>query len=446
MKISISGVRGVFGDDDLSLNEIVKFSRSFARSSIEPTEECVIGRDTRPSSLAISKIVAATLMQEGIELYDLNVAPTPLIFRESRKYRAGCIVTASHNPLEWNGLKFILEGRGIFEEELQAILGNLDPGLRKLDYDYGKSFPAVSSYVDEVAEVANTSKSSTQSIRAGLDPGGGAGCGYINRLFKALGHKFQSINDIYGTSSRGTDPTTDDLKDLAALVINNQLDFGFAFDQDGDRLVVVDKYGKKLSPDTTLLLCVASTLKIGMKKFVTSIDTSISIEKFAKLHGPASVKFDFSKVGESNVVNTMLKTDADAGGEGSSAGFIMPKFNLCRDGFLASAIIASLDEKTIDECIKFSAQYSQVRTKISLPSHLHGKLIEKLSNILERESSRILTIDGVKAIVDDDSWILVRGSNTEHAVRISVESKGSMAQTLFEKVVSQVKTVYEAFK
>ena len=82
MKISISGVRGVFGDDDLSLNEIVKYSRSFARSSIKPTEKCVIGRDTRPSSLAVSKIVAATLMQEGVEVYDLNVAPTPMVFRE----------------------------------------------------------------------------------------------------------------------------------------------------------------------------------------------------------------------------------------------------------------------------------------------------------------------------------------------------------------------------
>ena len=87
-------------------------------------------------------------------------------------------------------------------------------------------------------------------------------------------------------SSRGTDPTVDDLKDLAGLVVNNELDFGFALDQDGDRLVVVDKYGKKLSPDTTLLLCVASALNLGMKKFVTSIDTSVSIEKFAKLLWP----------------------------------------------------------------------------------------------------------------------------------------------------------------
>ena len=205
MKISISGIRGIYGDDDLSLPEIVKFSRSFAQSLVDSTEKCVIGRDTRPSSMAIAKIVTATLMQEGVEVYDLNIAPTPMIFRESRKYQAGCVVTASHNPLDWNGLKFILEGRGIFEDELQTIIRNMVPASRKQNYGYGESFQIVSNYVDEVANVARTSKSSTQSVRAGLDPGGGAACGYINRLFKKLGHKFQSINDIYGMSSRGTE-------------------------------------------------------------------------------------------------------------------------------------------------------------------------------------------------------------------------------------------------
>ena len=103
-----------------------------------------------------------------------------------------------------------------------------------------------------------------------------------------------------------------------------------------------------------------------MKKFVTSIDTSVAIEKFAKAYGSASVKFDYSKVGESNVVNKMLKVDADAGGEGSSAGFIMPKFNMCRDGFLASAIISSLDTKMIEECIQFASQYLTNKNKNSL--------------------------------------------------------------------------------
>jgi phosphomannomutase len=449
VKVSISGIRGVYTDDDLSLYEVAKFSRLFARSLAKPEQKCVLGRDTRPSSMAIAKIAAASLMQEGVEVYDLNVAPTPMVFHESRKYRAGCIVTASHNPLEWNGLKFILEGRGIFENELHIMLNGMPSIEKKLTRVYGKSFQTVSNYINEIVQLLKQSQNSTHSnnhVKVGLDPGGGAACGYINKLFKNLGYKFHSINDVYGMSSRGTDPTVDDLNDLIHLVVANELNFGFALDLDGDRLVVVDEHGKKLAPDTTLLLCMASALSLGMKKFVTSIDTSVTIEKFAKSHGSASVKFDFSKVGESNVVSKMLKEDADAGGEGSSAGFILPKFNMCRDGFLASAIISSLNTKTIDECMKLSGQYSQIRTKMPLPSHMHGEVIEKLSDILKRESSNIITIDGIKAIIDDDSWVLVRASNTEHAIRVSVESKVSLVRTLYNRIINKVQSVYETVK
>jgi phosphomannomutase len=446
VKISISGIRGVFSNSDLSLYEIVKFSRLFAQSLVSKGDRCILGRDTRPSSTAIAKIVTASLMQEGVDVYDLSVAPTPMVFRESRRYEGGCIVTASHNPLEWNGLKFVLKGRGIFENELQDMLNCSPVKEKEITSNYGKPFQAISNYVNEVVELTKASGDSTKHIKVGLDPGGGSTCGFVNKLFKSLGYKFYGINDTYGMSSRGTDPTIDSLSDLASLVVANGLDFGFAFDIDGDRLVVVDKNGKKLTPDTTLLLCVASSLNLGMKKFVTSIDTSISIEKFARRYGSASVKFDISKVGESNVVSKMLGVEADAGGEGSSAGFIMPKFNMCRDGFLACAIISSLDTKMIDECIEFARQYAQIRTKIALPSDQHRKIIEKLIDIFKRDSSEILTIDGVKAILDDDSWALVRPSNTEHAIRVSVESRAYAVQGLHDEIVNKVRTVYDTYK
>ena len=446
MKVSISGIRGVFGSHDLTLYEIVKVSRLFAQSLVGQGDRCILGRDTRPSSTAISKIVTASLMQEGVDVYDLNVAPTPMVFRESRRYEGGCIVTASHNPLEWNGLKFVLKGRGIFENELQDMLNCSPVKETEITSNYGKPFQAISNYVNEVVDLTKASGDSTKRIKVGLDPGGGSTCGFVNKLFKNLGYRFYSINDTYGMSSRGTDPTIDSLSDLASLVVANGLDFGFAFDIDGDRLVVVDKNGKKLSPDTTLLLCLASSLNLGMKKFVTSIDTSISIEKFARRYGSASVKFDYSKVGESNVVSKMLGVEADAGGEGSSAGFIMPKFNMCRDGFLACAIISSLDTKMIGECIEFARQYAQIRTKIALPSDQHRRIIEKLIDIFKRDSSEILTIDGVKAILDDDSWALVRPSNTEHAIRVSVESRAYEVQGLHEEIVNKVRTVYDAYK
>jgi phosphomannomutase len=447
MKISISGIRGIYGVD-LSLHEIIRFTRLFASLIKLEGRKCVLAQDTRPSSRVISQTVSASLMELDIDVYNFDVAPTPIVFREARKYGSGFVVTASHNPFEWNGLKFIIKGRGIFEDELHTMLKKTvlssessAAAATSATGKLGRSFDCVSEYVNEIVNFVEKS-TYNRTLKLGLDLGGGATCGYANDLFKKLGSKFYSINDVHGVTSRGPDPTADYLNELC-MVIANELDFGFAFDLDGDRLVVVNRMGQKLSSDATLLICIASAINLGMKKFVTSIDTSIAVEKFIKDHGG---RFDFSKVGEANVVSKMLEVDAEAGGEGSSAGFIMPKFNMCRDGFLASAIISSLDKKEIDEYLDFSSQYVQIRSKISADSSLHRKVIEKLTDSFTAESSAVLTIDGIKAIIDDDSWILVRPSNTEHAIRISIESKKVNIQSLYKKTREKVQFTYDQIK
>src|SRR5919197_5980207 len=277
VKISVSGVRGIYGRD-LTLHNISKFTRLFASSLIKPQDGCVLASDTRPSSRLISQFVAANLMEQEIHVYDLGMAPTPIVFRESRKYAAGLVITASHNPLQWNGLKFIINGRGIFEEELNFMLKNhLEPNPGK----FGRLFDIKSDYVHQVLDVAAKNQGK-KNARIGLDLGGGAACGYSNQLFEQLGYTFCSINDIPGVSSRNPDPTTDDLRELRTLVSANSLDFGFAFDLDGDRLVVINDIGQQLSADSTLLLCVANATNMGMKKFVSSIDTSVSVEKYIR--------------------------------------------------------------------------------------------------------------------------------------------------------------------
>ena len=182
---------------------------------------------------------------------------------------------------------------------------------------------------------------------------------------------------------------------------------------------------------------------MGMKRFVTSIDTSVSVEKLIRMHNGS---VEYSKVGEANVVKRMLELDADVGGEGSSAGFILPKFNMCRDGLLAAVTISSLDRTAIKECLGLASEYTQIRSKIPVNPATGLKLLDKLLEPFESESSEILTIDGVKAILDEDSWVLVRASNTEDAIRISVESKAIDAGTLFKKMVEKVKSVYEHVK
>lgn len=428
MKVSISGVRGIYGQD-LNLHEVSRFARQFA--GIIKSGRCVIARDTRPSGRIIAQAVASGLMSSGIDVYNLGVAPTPAAFREARKYGAGVIITASHNPLEWNGLKFIIDGRGLFEQELAAMLKSSDSHQGR----FGSEFDAVSSYVDEIADLTKGA-----AVSVGIDAGGGAACGYSEKLFKKLGHGYYSINGVAGVSSRGPDPTADELADLSALVTSNHLDYGFALDLDGDRLVTVSSGGEKLNPDATLLLCIARTIDMGMKRFVISIDTSIAIEKYIRDHRG---KVAYSKVGEANVVSRMLEESADAGGEGSSAGFIMPNFNMCRDGLLAAATISTLEKKKMQECLEFASQYAQIRSKIPADSSLHNAVIEKLPDIFRQESSSIMTEDGVKAIIDEDSWVLVRPSNTEHAIRVSVESKVGRAQALYKKASERVQAAYD---
>ena len=437
MKVSISGIRGIYGND-LNLHEVIKFSRLFASCLIRPRGKCVLARDTRHSGKIILQAVSASLMEQGIDVYDLDVAPTPMVFRETRIYGAGVVVTASHNPLEWNGLKFVVDGRGIYENELDLML----KGTTSTSDKYGKSYNIASEYLNEIVDlVVRTGTSS--GVTLGFDLGGGATCNYVEALFKKLGHKFHCVNDVPGISSRGPDPTIDPLNELRTLVHENELDFGFAFDLDGDRLVVVNNRGEKLNPDSTLLLCIASALKMGMKKFVTSIDTSVSVEKLIKSHHGRS---ECSKVGEANVVKRMLELDADAGGEGSSAGFILPRFNMCRDGLLAAATVSSLERSTINECLGLASEYIQIRSKICVNSTTHLKLLDKLHDQFGSEASEILTIDGVKAIFDEDSWVLVRPSNTEDAIRISVESKANNAQSLYTKTMEKINLIYERVK
>jgi phosphomannomutase len=121
----------------------------------------------------------------------------------------------------------------------------------------------------------------------------------------------------------------------------------------------------------------------------------------------------------------------------------MPRINMCRDGLLAAATISTLDKETIDECRKFTSPFVQIRSKIVADSLLHKEVIEKLSEMFKRESSSIMTEDGIKAIIDEDSWVLIRPSNTEHAIRVSVESKAEKVQMLYKKASEKVQAVYD---
>jgi len=430
VKITISGIRGIFGDD-LESKDIMRYCNNF--TTLVKSKKCVVGCDTRPSSNIIVNDVIASLMQCGIDVYNLGMVPTPVVFREARKYGAGVMITSSHNPIEWNGLKFIIDGRGLNEDELSVIKNNQTTNKSLI----GNEKFIESEYVTDVVNLVGLVKENPVTV---VDIGGGAAKNVAPEILQKIGCKIKILNKTQ--SNRGPDPTTDSLSDLILECNENQI--GFAYDLDGDRVVIV-KNGKKLSPDATLGLGIAKAIELGYKKFVLSIDTSVAIEKYIKQH---SCSVERSKVGEANVVDLILKTNSDAGGEGSSAGFILPKFNFCRDGILTSALASSmLQSKEFTDIIELINQYHQLREKIKIESEYHDKTMNQLEQNIQNEFNEISTIDGIKAIIDDNSWVLVRKSNTEDIIRISCESDDlEKAQQIQHNMIKLVKQSYEEIK
>jgi len=428
VKISISGVRGIFGND-LGPKDILRFTTNF--SSLIKSGKCVIGSDTRPTGKIIMNYVTAALMQCGIKVYNLGIVPTPVVFKEARKYGSGIIITSSHNPLEWNGLKFILEGRGINEKELEMISNDQKISVSTI----GNESFVESDYISESTKIIGNVKGNPKIT---IDVGGGAAKNYAKILLENVGCQVNAINENLVTSSRGPDPTVESLDEL----IKNTKDIGFAFDLDSDRVVIV-KDGKKKSPDITLGLGIVKSIQLGYKKFVLSTDSSIGIEKYIRKNGGTVWR---SRVGEANVIKEMIEKNADAGGEGSSGGFILPEHNFCRDGLLASGLIATMLDENFNEHLDYFEKYKQSREKISFPAKFHDKIIEKLQTKLQNKYE-IELLDGIKFKINENSWALIRKSNTEDIIRISIESDDeSMITSLQKNIIKLLNESYEEIK
>jgi phosphomannomutase len=432
MKKTISGIRGIFGDD-LNLKDVLEFCNNF--SSLIKSKKCVIGKDTRPSGSMIKDAASAALMKNGIDIFNLETVPTPVVFREARNYGAGLVISSSHNPLEWNGMKFIIDGRGVNEQELPQIIQHQEI----LKTNVGIENEISTSYIEDAKKIIGNLENKPEIV---VDIGGGAAKGFAPKLLREIGCNVIVINENISACSRGPDPTSDNLLELISTT--NKKDIGFAFDLDGDRLVVVND-GKKQTPDVTLGLGVAKSLELGYKRFVLSIDTSVSVEKFIKEKGGTVQR---SKVGEANVIDLMLKNNAQAGGEGSSGGFILPEFNYCREGILTSGLIASMLGSTeFNEILNYMESYNQIRDKIKINSNFHDKVIEEVKSKFSKDYSEIITLDGIKGIIDEDSWVLIRKSNTEDIIRVSAESNNEeKCKEIVKDTIKMVNQSYEKIR
>ena len=243
----------------------------------------------------------------------------------------------------------------------------------------GKEIFSESNYISDAVNIIGK-LNKTQQVT--IDIGGGAAKTIAPKLLQEIGCQVDTINDELDGCSRGPDPTSNEVTEL----VNKTKDLGFAFDLDSDRVILVMN-GVKKSSDITLGLGVVKAIKLGIKKFVLSIDSSLAVEKYIIQHGGEVWR---SKVGEANVIQMMIENNAEAGGEGSSGGFILKDFNMCRDGLLTSGLIASMiDDESIQKDIEFFESFSQIRDKVSVESTLHEKVIAGLVKKLK------LTMEGI---------------------------------------------------
>jgi phosphomannomutase len=409
--VSVSGIRGIF-NQDLLLTDVVRFSGNFA--SLTQSKTFLMARDTRRTGDMISKTVASALLAAGARVVDFGIVSTPALFRESRKQKVPALmITASHNEPEWNGLKFIVNGRGVDLDQLtsvvmdskttgQATLGGRISRHRRQSYD------------DDL--IQKFGEGSFGGVKVALDPGGGAALVHAPGILRALGCKVTTINDTPGVFDRTIDPVADDLSLLQRVVKADRCDIGLAFDCDGDRLVIIDSEGKKRSGDFMLTMALDEILRTTTdRSVVVSVDTTQAVDELVR---SVKGKVYRSKVGEANVVQTMLDTGAQFGGEGSSGGLIDGSFNFCRDSMLAAlTIIRSIKTNGI-KAFRETKNYSQ--TRLALPL-IRARAVRAIKEI-QKTQRNVETIDGVKVRLSPKSWVLIRPSGTEDVVRVSAEA------------------------
>ena len=422
--ISVSGLRGIIGDQFTPF-VAVKYVSAFCSSL--PSGPVVLARDGRATGMMLMDAVRATLIGHGHQVLDAGVAATPTVGVLVRERHAvgGIQISASHNPPAYNGLKlFGSAGR---------VLPNND-GVRVLQaYRQGdaawKTYDKlgdVQSLSDPHAEherlvlsIVDVPKIRAKSFRVYLDSNHGAGSLLGRRVLEKLGCQAQIGGESPdGNFSHPPEPLAENLIDVSHAVAQTGCDVGFCQDPDADRLAVLDELGKYIGEECTVALCLMQILSERRGPIVTNCATSCMNRILAE---QAGVEFAHSKVGEANVVDLMLATNAIFGGEGNG-GPIDPRVGLVRDSFVGMSLILALMSrtgKTISQLVSELPKRSMIKSKMEMSS---ADLQQRVDRLYQRlRANEVSHLDGLK-LSWPDRWILLRASNTEPIVRLIAEA------------------------
>ena len=431
--ISVSGVRGTVGSA-LDPSLLTRFAAAFG--TLVEGQTVVVGRDTRTSGPMAHHAVLAGLVATGCKVIDVGICPTPTVLLMSKTLNAGgsLVITASHNPIDWNGIEFASEsGRLLNEAERTCLTEIYESGDFQLaTWDKQGSVEVTDTAIDRhIAGVLSCDwvvrdQIQSHGLKVVIDCGNGAGSVISPRLLRALGCEVVELNCVPdGYFPRPAEPTPDALDQLCETVKSAGADLGLAHDGDADRLVLVSEEGTPLSSEYTFALAAEFLLNKRKGDIVATVSTSRMLDDVADRHG---VKLHRTPVGVGFVVEKMRETGAVIGGEGTG-GVIYPELQYTTDGVASIAAIVQLlaesSASTISEVIASIPSYAICKEKLEVPSQQIADAVLQLA--IESYKDETLDLaDGVKRVWED-RWVSIRKSGTEPVIRVFSE-----AQTLEE--------------
>jgi len=454
---SISGIRGTIGGnvgDNLTPIDAVKFAAAygtFLKNSLQKDKlTVVIGRDARISGPMIHQLVMQTLIGLGINVIDLGLSTTPTVEVAVPMENAdgGIILTASHNPKQWNALK-LLNNKGEF---LSGVEGALILEIAESDnFDFADvdslgTITKINDYMDRhIDEVLNLKLVNMEAVKSknfkvvvdGVNSSGGI---VIPDLLKKMGVE---VVELYcepnGRFPHNPEPLKEHLTDICELVVKEQADFGIVVDPDVDRLAFINNDGEMFGEEYTLVAVADYVLSKTPGNTVSNMSSSRALKDVTEKHGGM---YEASAVGEVNVVELMKKNNAIIGGEGNG-GIIYPEIHYGRDALVGVALFLTHLAKQDLDVASLRASYPQYfmsKNKIELTPEID---VDAILDAMQKKyvNEKITTIDGVKIDLAD-SWVHLRKSNTEPVIRIYTEAQTQQqADDLAEKVLKEIKEI-----
>ena len=438
-----NGVRGVFSEDftlEFVHDLILSISTYFKEGTI------LVGYDGRNSSKVVSKLVCSTLNSAGMDCDLTGLVPTPCLEFATKTlgYNGGIMITASHNPPEYNGIKPVASDGVEISREDENVIEDIffKKNWKENSSVFGSTRNddrAIQTYLDGIKSQVDVSKIKSRKLKVVLDLGNGTQAVTAIKLCEQLGCETITINqEIDGTfSGRGPEPTPYNLEELSSTVVNNNADLGIAFDGDGDRSIFCDNTGVLLSGDKSALLLSNYLLKKNPNsKVVTCINSGNSIDEIVTQTNSTVMR---TKVGSIEVSRKMLTENALIGFE-ENGGFMFGKHNHVRDGGMALALFLELltnSTKSISEDLATLPPSFTTKDKISCKKEDVDRIISKLSD----EFPNADTTDGIKIVFDKKNWIMVRPSGTEPIIRIYAESDSEKnLETLMTEYIQKIKS------